>query len=198
MNESVPSRSSVRFGLFELDLTSEELRKNGLKIRLSGQPFQILAMLLERPGEVVPREQLQQKLWPGGTFVDFDHSLNTAINKIREALGDSAENPRFVETLARRGYRFIAPVKVSAGPRDLAAPVVDAASLSPAATVAAKEDVPAAYWRAKSVAVSVSVGALLVAAVAFGFWWVSRRVSEPPGLLKLTRLTSDAGLTMEP
>ena len=80
MNESVPSRPIVRFGLFELDLTSEELRKNGLKIRLSGQPFQILSMLLERPGEVVTREQLQQKLWPGGTFVDFDHSLNAAIN----------------------------------------------------------------------------------------------------------------------
>ncbi len=101
----------IRFGAFEVDLKAGELRKNGLKVRLSGQPFEILAMLLERPGEVVTREELQQRLWPEGTFVDFDHSLNTAINKIRESLGDSAENPRFVETLARRGYRFIAPVQ---------------------------------------------------------------------------------------
>ncbi len=100
----------MRFGVYELDLHSGELRKSGLKIRLSGQPFQVSAMLLERPGEVVTREELQKKLWPDGTFVDFDHSLNTAINKIREVLGDSAENPRFVETLARRGYRFIAPI----------------------------------------------------------------------------------------
>jgi Tol biopolymer transport system component/DNA-binding winged helix-turn-helix (wHTH) protein len=101
----------ICFGAFEADLRSEELRKNGVKIRLRGQPFQVLAMLLERPGEVVTREELRQRLWPEGTFVDFDHSLNTAINKIREVLGDSAENPRFVETLARRGYRFIAALE---------------------------------------------------------------------------------------
>lgn len=100
----------VRFGLFELDLRSGELRKAGLKIRLQEQPLQVLAMLLERPGEVVTREDLQQRLWSGDTFVDFENSLNKDINKIREALGDSAENPRFVETLPRRGYRFIAPV----------------------------------------------------------------------------------------
>jgi DNA-binding winged helix-turn-helix (wHTH) protein len=101
----------VRFGVFEVDVRAEELRKNGAKLRLRGQPFQVLAMLLERPGEIVTREKLQQSLWPEGTFVDFDHSLKTAINKIREVLGDSAENPRFVETLARRGYRFIAPME---------------------------------------------------------------------------------------
>ena len=111
MKEHRPSASPIRFGVYEVDLVSEELRKNGLKIRLSGQPFQVLAILLERLGEVVTREELQKGLWPDGTFVDFDHSLNTAVNKIREALGDSAENPRFVETLARRGYRFIAPVE---------------------------------------------------------------------------------------
>src|SRR5205814_7037302 len=86
-----------------------ELRKAGPRLKLTGQPFQVLATLLERPGEVVTREQLQKRLWPD-TFVDVDHNLNTAINKIRDALGDSAENPRFVETLSRRGYRFIAPV----------------------------------------------------------------------------------------
>ncbi len=101
----------LRFGIFEADLRSGELRKNGSKIRLQEQPFQVLAMLLERPGDVVTREELRQRLWPADTFVDFDHSLNTAINKLREALGDSAANPRFIETLARRGYRFLAPVQ---------------------------------------------------------------------------------------
>lgn len=100
----------VRFGVFELDLAAGELRKSGVRLRLQGQPYQVLALLLERAGDVVTREELQQKLWPSDTFVDFDHSLNTAINKVREALGDSASSPRFVETLARRGYRFIAPV----------------------------------------------------------------------------------------
>jgi DNA-binding winged helix-turn-helix (wHTH) protein len=104
----------ARFGVFELDLTAGELRKSGVKLRLQGQPFQVLALLLERAGNVVTREELQQKLWPSDTFVDFDHSLNTAINKVREALGDSASSPRYVETLARRGYRFIAPVQSEA------------------------------------------------------------------------------------
>jgi cholera toxin transcriptional activator len=103
--------SIVRFGIFELDLKAGELRKNGVKLRLQEQPFQVLASLLERAGEVVTREELQQKLWPSDTFVDFDHSLNTAINKVREVLGDSASSPRYVETLARRGYRFIAEVQ---------------------------------------------------------------------------------------
>ena len=107
----------ARFGVFELDLSAGELRKSGVKMRLQGQPFQVLALLLERAGEVVTREELQQKLWPSDTFVDFDHSLNTAINKVREALGDSASSPRYVETLARRGYRFIAPVQADA-PKD--------------------------------------------------------------------------------
>lgn len=105
-------RSVTRFGVFEVDLRSRELRKNGLKARLTGQPFDVLTMLLDRPGDVVTREEIRNRLWPADTFVDFDHSLNTAINKIREALEDSAENPRFVETLPRRGYRFIAPVIV--------------------------------------------------------------------------------------
>jgi TolB-like protein/DNA-binding winged helix-turn-helix (wHTH) protein/Tfp pilus assembly protein PilF len=101
----------VRFATFEVDLRAGEVRKGGLRLKLGGQPFQVLAILLERPGELVTREELQKRLWVD-TFVDVDHNLNTAINKIREILGDSAENPRFVETLARRGYRFIAPVDV--------------------------------------------------------------------------------------
>jgi cholera toxin transcriptional activator len=101
----------VRFGVFAADLAAGELRKNGVRIRLQEQPFQLLALLLGRPAEVVTREELRQKLWPADTFVDFDHSLNTAVNKIREALGDSASSPRYVETLARRGYRFVATVE---------------------------------------------------------------------------------------
>jgi cholera toxin transcriptional activator len=103
----------VRFGIFELDLAAGELRKNGAKLRLQEQPLQVLALLLERAGDVVTRDELRQKLWPADTFVDFDHSLNTAVNKLREALGDSASSPRYIETLARRGYRFIGPVQNS-------------------------------------------------------------------------------------
>src|SRR4029077_10925267 len=106
----IPRRA--RFGTFEADLRAGERRRGGLRIKLQEQPFQILAMLLEHAGEVVTREELQRKLWPADTFVDFDHGLNKAINKLREALGDSAESPRFVETVARRGYRFIADMTV--------------------------------------------------------------------------------------
>ncbi|MBI3406007.1 MAG: winged helix-turn-helix domain-containing protein [Acidobacteria bacterium] len=102
--------SVVRFGPYEADLAAGQLRKHGLRIKLQDQPFMILSAFLERPGEVVTRDHLRQRLWPEGTFVDFDNSLNAAINKLREALGDSADNPRYVETLPRRGYRFIAPV----------------------------------------------------------------------------------------
>jgi DNA-binding winged helix-turn-helix (wHTH) protein len=107
----------LRFGVFEVDLAAGELRKNGARIRLQEQPFQVLAALLENAGRVVSRDDLRERIWPADTFVDFEHSVNTAVNKIREALGDSAASPRFVETLARRGYRFIAPVE-SAAERD--------------------------------------------------------------------------------
>src|SRR5260370_3197220 len=107
--------ATIRFSVFELDLKAGELRRNGSRIRLQEQPFQILVSLLEHPGEVVTREELQSKLWPADTFVDFDHSLKAAIRRLRDALGDSADRPRFVETVARRGYRFIAPVSDPAG-----------------------------------------------------------------------------------
>jgi len=112
MPTSQPSSEAklLRFGVFEVNLAAGELRKNGGRLRLQEQPFQVLAVLLENAGHVVTRDDLRQKIWPSDTFVDFDHSLNTAVNKIREALGDSASSPRFIETLARRGYRFIAPV----------------------------------------------------------------------------------------
>src|SRR6185295_18836877 len=104
----------IRFGVFEVDLRSGELRKNGLRIKLQDQPFQVLAMLLEKPGQVVTREQLHQKLWPDGTFVDFEHGLHAAIQRLRQALNDSADTPRFIETLPKRGYRFLAPVNALA------------------------------------------------------------------------------------
>ena len=113
----------VRFGIFEADLHTGELRKRGARIRLQQQPFHVIGVLLARPGELVTRDELQAKLWTADTFVDFDHGLNKAINKIREALGDSAESPRFVETVARRGYRFIADVET-----------VEIEPVSPAAT----------------------------------------------------------------
>ena len=106
-----PANEVIRFGIFEVELRAGRLRRNGLKVRLQEQPFQVLAMLLERPGEVVTREDLRARLWPADTFVDFDHGLNAAVKRLRDALGDSAENPRFVETLARRGYRFLAPME---------------------------------------------------------------------------------------
>jgi TolB-like protein/Flp pilus assembly protein TadD len=115
MQESAQSRRAVKFGAFEADLAARELRKNGAKVRLQDQPFQVLALLLENPGRVVTREELRQKLWSADTFVDFDNGLNTCINKIREALGDTAEKPRFVETLPRRGYRFIGAQPTVAG-----------------------------------------------------------------------------------
>src|SRR6266403_2399099 len=104
------SSSIIRFGRFELNLRAGELRRRGQKIKLQEQPLQVLAALLERPGEIVTREELRSKLWPADTFVDFDHSLNAAIKRLRDALGESADAPVFIETLARRGYRFIGPI----------------------------------------------------------------------------------------
>jgi DNA-binding winged helix-turn-helix (wHTH) protein len=122
----------ARFGAFEVDLRAGELRKHGIRLKLQDQPFQVLAHLLEHPGEVVTREELRQKLWPADTFVDFDTGLNSAIKKLRDALSDSAEKPCYIETLPRRGYRFIAPVENG----DLTAPaaVHEKPALVPLAT----------------------------------------------------------------
>src|SRR6185503_18933214 len=106
-----PARRVLRFGVFQVDLRAGELFKQGIKIKLQQQPFRVLALLLEHPGEVVTREELRQAIWPAGTFVEFDLGLAAAIHKVRSALGDSAEHPRLVETLPRRGYRFIAAVE---------------------------------------------------------------------------------------
>jgi TolB-like protein/DNA-binding winged helix-turn-helix (wHTH) protein len=112
MEQMPRSPKNVRFGVFEADTLAGELRKHGLRLKLSEQPFQILIMLLARPGEIVSREDLRDRLWPSDTFVDFDHGLNNAVMRLREVLGDSSEHPRFIETLPRKGYRFIAPVEL--------------------------------------------------------------------------------------
>jgi DNA-binding winged helix-turn-helix (wHTH) protein/tetratricopeptide (TPR) repeat protein len=115
MTPETPGPKILRFGVFEVDLRAGELRKQGARVKLQDQPFHVLAVLLQHPGEVVTREELRSQNWPADTFVDFDNSLNTAINKLREALGDSADSPRFIETLPRRGYRFVAPVSSAEG-----------------------------------------------------------------------------------
>src|SRR6516225_4416935 len=102
----------MRFGVFEVDLINGDLRKNGLRLRIQEQPFQVLAVLVARPGEIIAREELVALLWPTGTFVDFDRGLNAAVARLRQVLQDSAETPRYIETIARRGYRFIAPVEI--------------------------------------------------------------------------------------
>lgn len=127
----------ARFGVFEADLDARELRKQGRRLRLQDQPFAVLAILLERSGSVISREELRQKLWPADTFVDFDHSLNTAVNKIRETLGDSATNPRFVETIARRGYRFLGEIQWQAH--------TASATSVPEKNPAGVEDLPSAH-----------------------------------------------------
>src|ERR1700691_3892952 len=116
-----------RFGAFEADASTGELRRQGIRLKLNAQPFQVLLLLLARPGELLTREEISRELWPDGTFVDFEHGVNSAVNRIRETLGDTASRPRFVETLARRGYRFVAPVERIGGdelsPAEPAAPL---------------------------------------------------------------------------
>src|ERR1700733_7751459 len=111
MGVSQQGRSLFRFASYELDLQTGVLRKEGIRIRCQEQPLQVLAVLAERPGELVTREELRQRVWPKDTFVDFDHALNTAIKKIRAALNDDADAPRYIETVPRRGYRFLATVE---------------------------------------------------------------------------------------
>src|SRR5437764_451291 len=117
-----------RFGQFEIDLSTGELRKNGLRLHIQEQPLRILGALLERAGELVTREELRERLWPSETFVNFERSLNAAVAKLRQVLADSAEQPRYVETVARRGYRFVAPVALSLPPTEIATPPVDSSA----------------------------------------------------------------------
>jgi len=166
----------VRFGVYEVDPRAGELRRNGVKVKIQEQPYQVLALLLERPGEVVTREELKRRLWPADTFVDFDHSLNAAIKRLRDALRDSADNPRFVETLARRGYRFLAPVAGS-----LPSPL----SLAPQLPQIASRRRNRARWIA---AIIVLAGAC----ISVGFHIGSRAArAEVPNEAKLTANSPD-------
>ena len=167
MSSSSAPIQVVRFGVFEADLRSRELRKSGIRIKLHDQPFQILAMLLERPGELVTREEIRKKLWPGETFVDFDHSLNNAVNRLRDGLGDSADSPRFIETLPRRGYRFIGTVyRIEPGAISVESAVASAQARE-AGSVEVKVEVPVREPRRPSHAWMAVVGAaVLLAALA--------------------------------
>lgn len=170
------SPQALRFGAFEVDAKAGELRKQGLKVRLAEQPFQVLAALLERPGEVVTREDLRQRLWSGDTFVDFDHSLNNCINKLREALGDSAGNPRFIETLARRGYRFVAPVETVAEPTAVPAPIHEPAR-----------------WRWSSRQLAGVAACVVLVLAALGLWLRGKSESDPIRSLAVLPLENFSG-----
>jgi Tol biopolymer transport system component/DNA-binding winged helix-turn-helix (wHTH) protein len=178
VEKAIQNAQVVRFATFEVDLRAGELRKAGLRLKLSGQPFQVLAILLQQRGEVVTREELQQRLWPD-TFVDVDHNLNTAINKIREALGDTAENPRFIETLPRRGYRFSSSID-------------DAGSSEKRADAA--DDKPSLRPRRFTLGLSISVAlGVLVVGTAL-FIYLERPAPAVPRQRSLTPLTFDDGL----
>jgi Tol biopolymer transport system component/DNA-binding winged helix-turn-helix (wHTH) protein len=170
----------VRFGPYEVDLQTGELHKDGVRLKLTGQPFQVLAILLERPGEVITREELQKRLWPD-TFVDFDHNLNSAINRIREVLQDSAENPQFVETLPRRGYRFIAPVERTGNGQ----PPIESAAKDTSSPLGKRQAV---------ILIAAVTCALLAAAGWFTYKKWHASPSAQPVQRALTRLTSDDGL----
>jgi Tol biopolymer transport system component/DNA-binding winged helix-turn-helix (wHTH) protein len=190
-----PSRQVVRFGAFELDLRVGELRKAGLRVNLQEQPFKVLECLVERPGELVSREELRQRLWKGDTFVDFEHGMNAAVKRLRETLGDSAETPRFIETLPRRGYRLIAPVE-----RDQP-PVVEADLATTGRGGANQrlqtdaEPAPPKRWSHRLIGASV-LGILVTA--AFGGWLLSRSPKTPALPMKVVPLTSLRGFEIGP
>jgi Tol biopolymer transport system component/DNA-binding winged helix-turn-helix (wHTH) protein len=185
-----PSRNpqSVRFGLFELDLNARELRKSGMRIKLQEQPFQILALLLERPGGIVTREELQKKLWPGDTFVDFDLSLNSAVKKLRQALNDDSENPRFVETLYRRGYRFIAPVNGASDSDQIRLVDSESAAAAPASSIPIPAVSRPSTRRGRVVFYRV-IPVLLVLLVGIGVYW--RVPAAQLTVLGYTQITHD-------
>jgi TolB-like protein/DNA-binding winged helix-turn-helix (wHTH) protein/Tfp pilus assembly protein PilF len=199
MREDDQHRRRLHFGVFELDLRAGELRKRGLRIPLQEQPFRVLAMLVEHSGEVITREELQKKLWPADTFVDFDHGLNKAINKIRTALGDSAESPRFLETVARRGYRFLAEVKAADASPDLTPKL--ATQPQPAKAPHDRPDHASKFAKPNGLRPSrtrkISVVMLLVLIVFLGTWILRSRNHESPvirslAVLPLESLSSEA------
>ena len=199
MQEDHQVRRRLRFGVFELDLRAGELRKHGLRVRLQAQPFHVLAALLEHTGEVVTREELQRKLWPSDTFVDFDHGLNKAINKIREALSDSAESPRFVETVARRGYRFLAEVKaadaVPASSPEFPTQPQPAAVAYDRHDLARKSPIPGHLLR--PLASKISLVALLLS-VAYLAAWKLHFWNPPPPVIRSLAVLPMESLSSDP
>jgi Tol biopolymer transport system component/DNA-binding winged helix-turn-helix (wHTH) protein len=191
MSQLTESPSRVTFGLFEADLQSGELWKAGKRIKIQSQPFKVLATLLEHPGEVVTREELQLRLWGKDTTVDFDHSLGTAINKIREALGDSADNPRFIETLARRGYRFIAPVGYPAVPATAQSPSV-AATIPPNQPQKTPENQENSSTQPPLKKIHAIYIASAAAALALGIYLGSSRRSPP---LRISQITNSGRIS---
>jgi TolB-like protein/DNA-binding winged helix-turn-helix (wHTH) protein len=190
--------AQIRFGVFEVDLRAGELRRKGLQVKLQEQPFRVLSMLLEHAGKVVPRDELQSKLWPADTIVDFDHGLNKAINKVRKALGDSAENPRFVETVGRRGYRFIAEVVVVEGAHlDISEPAIEDSSARIEPDRVDFEGKPAAHkrlqWLPGRTTSTLAVGLVVLILVGWMLLLRSRPSIEIRSLavLPLESLSSD-------
>src|SRR5271170_47580 len=199
MDDANVGRGRFCFGVFELDLRAGELRKHGLRVRLQEQPVRVLVMLLERPGEVVTREELQRNLWPADTFVDFDHGLNKAINKIREALGDSAESPRFIETVTRRGYRFLADVKIvdAAAARGQEVGAGTGAPVGAVGPAAAVEEAALPRFRPVPLAWKICAIVLLVLIAGFVIWKLRRGGGGTPvirslAVLPLESLSNDA------
>jgi len=192
MKQASTSAEVIRFGVFEADTRTGELRKHGLRIKLQEQPFQVLSLLLARPGELVTREELRLKLWPADTFVDFEHGLNKTINKLREALGDDSETPRFIETLPRRGYRFIAPITSDSplsGPDESQA--VSAARSAPAASGSPRR----ARW--KTHAMILVLGALTLLASALWYRLARRPVHPAAVTLSAAPIRSLAVLPLQ-
>src|SRR5262249_50314293 len=180
-----PNGEPIRFGAFELELRTCEVRKGSRPIKIVGQPYAVLVTLVERPGEIITREELQQKLWPSDTFVDFEHGLNAAVNKLREALGDNADNPRYIETLPRRGYRFIGQIQPPS---------------APAVAEQKREDNPrqASSWTSRwnrwtVITAVVALGLILVA----GWLWAPSPTRNPT-VLSYRKLTSDGQLKGPP
>src|SRR6266567_7765299 len=184
-----PVSQPVRFDVFEVDLRAGELRKHGIKIRLQEQPFLILQTLLETPGQIVTREELQKKIWPEDTFVDFDHGLHAAVNRLRQALGDAADSPRFVETVARRGYRFIGQMHVPADETSSGIQVVPPDAKLPPNRAGGK------WWVGPLVGFSLAV-AVAAVLVIFNVWGLRNRLFATRSfrslaVLPLANLTAD-------
>lgn len=185
----MPARRSLRFGPYELDVRSRELHRNGSRVSVPDQPLAFLTTLLERPGEIVTREELRQRLWPGGTFVDFEHGLNAAVKRLRDALGDSADAPQFIETVPRRGYRFVAPVEdigAAAALPEAAAPSDASEPRPPASAVT--------FTRRGRRRALVAIGATaLLVACAVAAWLVRSRPPAPPSAMRVVRLSAMNG-----